>query len=228
MKRVIAGIEVEITRKAIKNLYLYIKPPNGDVKVNVPWHLSRENAEKFILERREWIIKQQEMIRSHPQKVPEEFNDGDEIVLTGVKYQLLYTPKPAENQRFWIEGDKLCLNCRPDEKIELRSAFVDYVYRCYLYDKIAALLPIWERRTGLFSSSWHIRDMKTRWGSCNTKTKRLCFNLQLVSKPVECLEYVLLHELVHIKVPNHGADFKAMMDVYMPEWRNIKKKLNNK
>lgn len=112
------------------------------------------------------------------------------------------------------------------KKAMTRFESVDGNDREYLKSEIERLLPVWEKKTGLYSTSWHIRDMTSRWGSCNTQTGRLCFNLQLAKKSTECIEYVILHELAHLKVPNHGSEFKAILDAYMPNWREIRKKMN--
>ena len=94
-----------------------------------------------------------------------------------------------------------------------------------LEQKIALLLPKWEGITGLSADSWHTRYMTSRWGSCIPSKKRLCFNLQLVDKPDDCLEYVILHELLHLKHPGHGPDFKQDLDFYMPAWRSVRCRL---
>ena len=101
-------------------------------------------------------------------------------------------------------------------------------YRPILKAKIVELLPALEAQTGLYCSEWRVKDMKTRWGSCNTTKKRIWLNLKLVQYPPECLEYVILHELIHLKVPNHSADFYAELDQYMPDWQMCRKILNKK
>ena len=101
-------------------------------------------------------------------------------------------------------------------------------YRPILKAKIAELLPALEAQTGLYCSEWRVKDMKTRWGSCNITKKRIWLNLKLVQYPPECLEYVILHELIHLKVPNHSADFYAELDQYMPDWQMRRKILNRK
>ena len=97
--------------------------------------------------------------------------------------------------------------------------------RTYLREEIAELLLKWEERTGLHCSGFQIRDMKTRWGSCNTRTGKLWFSLMLAWQPRECVEYVILHELAHLYEPSHSARFKAFLDLYMPEWRETRRKL---
>ena len=101
-------------------------------------------------------------------------------------------------------------------------------YRPILKAKIAELLPALEAQTGLYCSEWRVKDMKIRWGSCNITKKRIWLNLKLVQYPPECLEYVILHELIHLKVPNHSADFYAELDQYMPDWQMRRKILNRK
>ena len=101
-------------------------------------------------------------------------------------------------------------------------------YRPILKAKIAELLPALEAQTRLYCSEWRVKDMKTRWGSCNITKKRIWLNLKLVQYPPECLEYVILHELIHLKVPNHSADFYAELDQYMPDWQMRRKILNRK
>jgi len=101
-------------------------------------------------------------------------------------------------------------------------------YRPILKAKIAEQLPALEAQTGLYCSEWRVKDMKTRWGSCNITKKRIWLNLKLVQYPPECLEYVILHELIHLKVPNHSADFYAELDQYMPDWQMRRKLLNRK
>ena len=98
--------------------------------------------------------------------------------------------------------------------------------RKVLKEKLEVLIPKWEAITGLKCSSWQVRNMKTRWGSCNTKTKKININLQLVHKPEKCLEYVILHELAHIKVPNHSKQFYDIIEAYMPDYKATKKLLN--
>jgi predicted metal-dependent hydrolase len=107
---------------------------------------------------------------------------------------------------------------RPEEPISEAE-------RAELKERIARLLPAWTERTGLKPSSWHVRSMRTRWGSCNTRTGRVNFALQLARKDDECLNYIILHELAHLRVPNHGPEFKAILDAHMSDWRRIRRKL---
>ena len=126
-----------------------------------------------------------------------------------------------------LEGNEAILTVRKESTVSQREAFVNEWYRSKLKEKIEIYLPKWERITGLYCDSWQTKYMTTRWGTCNTNTGKIWLNLQLAKKPIECLEYVILHELAHLKVRNHGTEFVAILDQYMSYWRSIKKTLND-
>ena len=201
MELVIDGIPVEVNRKKIKNMYLYVKPPAGAVTVSAPMRMPRQDIERFVREKRGWIEKRQEACRENricQEKLQEEMKE-----------------KMKEKIRQQEQGR--------DRQEAGRAAQVDV--RTYLREEIAELLLKWEERTGLHCSGFQIRDMKTRWGSCNTRTGKLWFSLMLAWQPRECVEYVILHELAHLYEPSHSARFKAFLDLYMPEWRETRRKL---
>ena len=180
MELVIDGIPVEVSRKKIKNMYLYVKPPEGRVSVSAPLRMRGWEIERFIRQKRSWIERRQQAYR----RQYAEQNLGENGV-------------------------------RP----------LDERDRAFLREEISRLLPKWEERTGLHCSSFQIRDMKTRWGTCNTRTGKLWFALMLARQPQECVEYVILHELAHLYEPSHNARFKAFLDVHMPEWREIRRRM---
>ena len=125
-----------------------------------------------------------------------------------------------------LDADRIVLSLRGDGSPEQRKAVLDAWLRERLKAEIAYLLPILSERTGLVPSGWTVRDMTSRWGSCNTQTGKITLNLQLVQYPIICLEYVILHELCHLCVRGHGADFKALLDQFMPDWKARRKLLN--
>ena len=126
-----------------------------------------------------------------------------------------------------LDGNKAILTVRKESAAKQREAFVNEWYRSLLKVEVEKYLPKWEQITGLHCSSWQSKYMTTKWGTCNTSTRKIWLNLQLAKKPIECLEYVILHELAHLKVKNHSADFVAILDQYMPYWRELKKQLND-
>lgn len=125
-----------------------------------------------------------------------------------------------------LSGDKAILTVRKESSPKQRESFVNEWYRNLLKQEVAKYLPKWEKTTGLYCSSWQSKYMTTKWGTCNTNTQKIWLNLQLAKKPIESLEYVILHELAHLKAKNHGPEFVAVLDQYMPQWQERKRLLN--
>ena len=220
----ISGITIDIQKKNIKNMHLAVLPPDGKVRVSAPMHLSDESIAMFVRTKLGWIKKQQEKFALQPRQSEREFISGETLYVFGKQFflRVMYSYK----------GNSLVLNeavltVRKESTARQREAFVNEWYRDLLKEKISIYLPKWEQITGLYCDSWQTKYMTTRWGTCNTNTRKIWFNLQLAKKPIECLEYVILHELAHLKVKNHGKDFIAILDMYMPYWRETKKLLND-
>lgn len=125
-----------------------------------------------------------------------------------------------------IRGESVVMTILPGSGIKRRAALMLEWYRGMLTEKISEYLPKWENITGLKCSGCQTKSMKTRWGTCNTATNKIWLSVRLAQRPAVCLEYVILHELAHTRVPNHGSDFKAILDRFMPEWKSAKKLLN--
>lgn len=192
MIKQIQEIEIEVIRKNVKNINLTVLPPDGRVRVSVPFGLSEERLEEFLRDKAEWI-------RAHQAKVIE---------------------RAAKKK-----ADSALRN--PEMSEEERKELIKR-YRGILRPKLEKYLAFWERQTGLHPEKWQMRDMKTRWGSCNPRAKKLWFSVGLAEKSDECIEYVVLHELAHLKIANHGADFKAFLTHFMPDWRVRQKQLNGR
>lgn len=222
----ISGIQIEIQKKDIKNLHLSVLPPDGEVRISAPMHLSDESITMFVRTKIGWIKKQQEKFERQPRQCEREYISGETLYVFGQQY-FLRVEYSYKGNSLVLSGNDAILTVRKESTAKQRENFVNEWYREQLKAEIAQLLPKWETVTGLKCSSWQTKYMTTRWGTCNTQTKKIWLNLQLAKKPIECLEYVILHELAHTQVKNHGADFGAIMDKYMPYWRDIKKTLNN-
>jgi len=221
---IIAGIEVRVNRKDIKNMHLYVKPPNGTVSVSAPLEMSDEAIERFVRTKTRWLKAQQAKFSEQLRQTERKYVSGETLYLWGKQYflQVNYGNKNSLE----LIDNKAILTVRKKSTARHRDNFVREWYREELKAKITYLLPKWEKATGLKCSSWQTKYMRTKWGSCNITEQKIWFNLKLAKKPIECLEYIILHELVHIRVKNHNADFVALMDKHMPFWREIKKKLN--
>ena len=222
----ISGIPVEVNRKNIKNLHLSVLPPDGKVRVSSPMHLSDESIAMFVRTKLSWIKKQQEIFHNQPRQTERQYVSGETMYVFGKQY-FLRVEYSYKGNSLVLSGDNAILTVRKESTAQQRENYVNEWYRGLLKDKIAVYLPKWQKITGLYCDSWQTKYMTTRWGTCNTEVKKLWFNLQLAKKPLECLEYVILHELAHLKVKNHSKEFVAILDLYMPNWREIKRKLND-
>ena len=226
MQITVSGITVEVTKKNIKNLHLSVLPPDGRVRVSAPLWLPQESLVRFVESKTEWIKKQRQKLEGQQKPAECLYVSGETLPVWGKPY-LLKVEYSSKGKGLLLRGDTAVLTVSRNSTTEQRTSYVNEWYRALLKAEIAQRLPRWERITGLHCESWHTKNMTTRWGTCNTRARRIWLNLQLTKKPVECLDYVLLHELAHLRVANHGRDFIAIMDKYMPNWRELKKRLNN-
>jgi predicted metal-dependent hydrolase len=213
-----------VYKKDIKNMHLYVKPPNGYVMVSAPLSMSDEAIERFIRTKVSWIKKQVEKFDSQSRQSEREYVSGETLYVWGKQYymQTVYGSKNS----LVLSGNKAALTVRKESTTEQRENFVREWYRKLLKAEVALLLPKWEKITGLKATSWQTKYMTTRWGTCNTKTGKIWINLQLAKKTPECLEYIILHELIHLVEKNHNERFISLMNKYMPMWREVKVKLN--
>jgi len=226
MNVLISDIQIEIIKKDIKNMHLSVLPPDGKVRVSAPNNLSDESIIMFVKTKLGWIKKQQEKFELQPRQSEREYVSGETLYVWGHQYFLQVEHNQKKNSLV-IEGNKAILSVRKESTAKQREKFVNEWYRSLLKTEVEKYLPKWEAITGLYCDSWQSKYMITKWGTCNTSTRKIWLNLQLAKKPIECLEYVILHELAHLKVKNHGPDFVAILDLHMPYWRECKKMLND-
>lgn len=223
MHIIIDGLTVEIQKKKVKNINLAVLPPDGRVRISAPRRVSEEYIVNFVRSKMGWIQKQRDKILKKAIITNREYITGEKIYLFGEEYTLQAVPTTGK-ARVTINGNTAYLETKNGSTAADREKTVNEWYRSLLKEQIRQYLPKWENITGLHPTEWQIKNMKTRWGTCNTVTGKIWLNLQLAKKPLICLEYVILHELTHLKVRNHGKDFIAVMDRYMPDWQTIKKK----
>ena len=226
MQVIISGISVSVIRKPIKNMHLYVKPPDGHVEVSAPKDLSDESIKMFIRTRIGWIRRQMDKFEQQPRQTKREYVSGETLYIWGRQYYLYVNPGSKSNS-FSIDGDRAILNVREGSTIEQRARLVNEWYRRILKAEIEKKIPKWEQITGLHPSAWQVKYMTSRWGSCNVKAGKIWLNLQLAKKSPECLEYIIVHELVHLVVKNHDEKFVALMDKYLPNWRELRRNLNS-
>lgn len=226
MEIIVSNISVEVIRNNIKNMHLSVLPPDGRVRVSAPTQLTDEAITMFVRTKLGWIKKQQEKFQQQPRQSERQYVSGETLYVWGKQY-FLQVEYSYKGNALTLSGDKAILTVRKESSPKQRESFVNEWYRNLLKQEVAKYLPKWEKTTGLYCSSWQSKYMTTKWGTCNPTSKKIWLNLQLAKKPIECLEYVILHELAHLKVHNHGPEFTAILDQYMPYWREHKRRLND-
>lgn len=226
MEIIVSNISVEVIRKNIKNMHLSVLPPDGRVRVSAPTQLTDEAITMFVRTKLGWIKKQQEKFQQQPRQSERQYVSGETLYVWGKQY-FLQVEYSYKGNALTLSGDKAILTVRKESSPKQRESFVNEWYRNLLKQEVAKYLPKWEKTTGLYCSSWQSKYMMTKWGTCNPTSKKIWLNLQLAKKPIKCLEYVILHELAHLKVHNHGPEFTAILDQYMPYWREHKRRLND-
>ncbi len=221
----VAGFTAILIRKKVKNVRVTIVPPDGEVRVSAPRFYPETLIRAFLLERADWIRAHIEQVRSSHADEPRNYVSGETVRLFGQTLPLEVREHQKKNG-VTLEPDRIVLSLRSESTPEKREAILNDWLRERLKAEIEHYLPLWSGLTGLVPDAWAVRDMTSRWGSCNTRTKKINLNLQLVRYPVICLEYVILHELAHLQVHGHGPDFKAILNAHMPDWKARKKLLN--
>jgi predicted metal-dependent hydrolase len=223
----IGGIDVEVNRRSIKNIHLSVLPPNGRVRLSVPSKTSEQAIRLAIVNKLAWIKKQQSDFAKQPRQSVREMANGECHYLWGQKYRLAI--KDA-NEKFSVQAkgsNKLELavsgSTTTDNKLKLLNRF----YREEMQVSIAKMLPKWQQKLGVAPDSIGIKKMKTKWGSCNIQAKRIWLNLELAKKPIECMEFILVHELVHLRERHHNERFRSLMNKHMPNWKERRDLLNS-
>lgn len=224
MQITVSGIDVQVNKKNIKNMHLSVKPPLGKVVVSAPLLLSTKSIENFVRLNLGWIKKQQEKFINQPRMSARQYVSGETYYIFGKQFFLEFIP--SKKRTFKIDGTKILLYMPENTSVENRQNFIREKFRKILIEQLERLIPKWEETTNLHCESFKTKYMTTRWGTCNSKAKRIWINLQMVEKPLECLEYIILHELIHLKISNHGKDFIEMMNQFMPDWKDRKNLLN--
>ncbi len=218
---VVADIVIEVWRKPIKNINLVISGPDGRVRISVPRITSDARVRQIVMDRMGWIRKQQEHFRGRPEAIMLQAASGEMHSLWGKFYQLNVVEKSFRHHVRFDPAQGISLHVRSGTSADRRLRLLAEWYRGEMKRRIPGLLAIWQPRVGRKVSEFRIKRMKTRWGTCNITSRRLWLNLELAKKPEECLEYILVHELVHLLERGHNKKFYAHMDRLLPQWRNV-------
>jgi predicted metal-dependent hydrolase len=228
VKRIsVSGIPVEVVRKDIKNLHLGVYPPMGRVRVAAPLVVNDEAVRLAVIDKLGWIKRQRAQFTKQPRQSEREMVNGESHYFLGRRYRLRVHEVDAP-ARVALRGvASMDLFVRPGSTIEKREAVLLDWHRASLRSVITALLVHWQPKLGVQVADWSIKKMKTKWGSCNVGARRVWLNLELAKKPVQCLEYIVVHELVHLLERNHTERFTKLMDQHLPDWRTRRVALNS-
>lgn len=221
----LGNITVDVVQKNIKNLHLSVYPPKGRVTIAAPLRMDLETIRIFAISKLSWIKKQQTKLRNQKREAPREFVTRESHYYLGKRY-LLKVIEVDSKPSIMIKHDKLILQVRPNASVEQKQIILLEWYRDRLKELVPKYIDKWERKMRVKVSEFGIKKMKTKWGTCNRDAKRIWINLELAKKPLHCLEYIVVHEMVHLLERNHNERFIAYMNKLMPKWRHVKEELN--
>lgn len=224
-ERIIAvgEIPIAVTRKRIKHTHLRVHR-DGRVTISAPIRVALRDINAFAVSRLGWIRRQRGRLRELPRETSHRFVDGEVHYVWGRPYELKVVERDGR-QGVSVHDGTMSLVVRPGSD---RARIVLKWQKAILNTALPPLIRKWEERLQVRLTGYHLRRMKSRWGSCNYRTRRIRLNTELVTKPPHLLEYVLVHEMVHVIVPNHGRRFVALMDEHYPTWREARSELNHR
>ena len=223
----VGGLTVQVVRKDIKNLHLGVYPPNGRVRVAAPLAVSDEAVRLAVIGKLGWIKRQRASFAAQHRQSEREMVSGESHYFLGRRYRLRVIEHPGTSKVVLRGNAALDLYVRPGADVESRRRVLLRWYRRELRALMPPLLAKWQPVVGVQVADWRIKKMKTKWGSCSIKASRVWLNLELVKKPARCLEYVIVHELVHLLERHHTDRFRALLDEFMPRWRIAREELKS-
>ena len=222
----VADLVIDVVRKDIKNLHLGVYPPHGRVRVATPRKINDEAVRLFVVSKLGWIKKQRLKFAGQERQSPREYVTGESHYVAGDRYLLNVIYQPGAPKVVIRNKTQLDLYVRPGSDLAQRRRVLTEWYRRQLKAQIPALLAKWQPIIGVAANEWGVKQMKTRWGTCNIRARRIWLNLELAKKPTHCLEYIIVHELVHLHERLHNDRFRQLMDRFMPQWRSYRDELN--
>ncbi len=218
-------IAVEVVKKDIKNIHLSVYPPAGRVRISAPLRMNLDTIRIFAISKLGWIKQQQKKLREQERETPREYLDRESHYVWGKRY-LLKMVESDEAPAVELKHCKMHLRVRPGINDEKKQAIVEEWYREQLKRAIPSLISKWEPPIGVKVERFFVQKMKTKWGSCNPKVRSIRLNTDLAKKPPECLEYIVVHEMVHLLEPTHNNRFMTSLDQFMPKWQFSRAELN--
>lgn len=221
----LGDIPVEVVKKDIKNIHLSVYPPSGAVRVSAPLRMKLDTIRVFAISRLNWIKQQQIKLRAQERETPREYIERESHYVWGKRY-LLKVVEADTAPTLELKHSRIVLRVRPGTSEAARQAIMAHWYRGQIRVTVPALIAKWEAIMGVKVERIFVQKMKTQWGSCNPTARSIRLNTDLAKKPLQCLEYIVVHELVHLLERHHNDRFMRLMAQYMPDWQQRRQVLN--
>jgi predicted metal-dependent hydrolase len=221
----LGDIAVDVVKKDIKNVHLSVYPPAGRVRISAPLRMDIDTIRVFAISKLGWVKKQQQKLREQQRETPREYLDRESHYLWGKRYLLMVSGMDAA-PGVELKHNKMVLQIRPGTNDEKKQAILEEWYREKLKEAVPRLIAKWEPLMDVRVERFFVQRMKTLWGSCNVRSRNIRLNTELAKKPPECLEYIAVHEMVHLLESTHSRRFIILMDQFMPKWQFYRDELN--
>ena len=219
-------LSIDVVRKDIINMHLAVYPPTGRVRIAVPLRIDDEAVRLFAISKISWIRKHQRNFVAQDRQPSRQFKERESHYFQGKRYLLRIIEQEAPPKVVFKTKTYIDLYVRPNSTTEQRQTIINKWYRTELKKLIKPIIDKWEKQIGITVDDWQVKQMKTKWGTCNIGEKRIWINLELAKKPLHCLEYIVVHEMIHLLERHHNDRFLSLIEKYMPQWKFYKEELN--
>ncbi|MDD5287398.1 MAG: SprT family zinc-dependent metalloprotease [Desulfuromonadaceae bacterium] len=223
---IVSGITINVVRKRIKNLHLGVYPPDGRVRVAAPLLVNDEAVRLFVIKKLAWIKRHQAKFAGQERQSVRKCVSGESHYFQGRRYRLNVIHHNGHARIVIRNSTTMDMYVKEGTDADYRKRVLSAWYRQQIKGQIPALIEKWEPIMGVAVAEWGVKQMKTKWGTCSIKARRIWLNLELVKKPVHSLEYIVVHEMAHLLEKHHNDRFKALMDQFLPQWRQYREELN--
>ncbi len=223
----VSNITIDVIHKDIKNIHLAVYPPTGRVRIAAPLSVNDDAIRLFAISKLGWIKRHQREFDAQERISPREYKQRESHYFQGRRYLMKIIEKDEPPKVILRARSNIELYVRPNTSFEKRQEVITEWYRVELKKLIPGIIEKWEKSLNMNIEEWQVKQMKTNWGTCNIEKKRILINLELAKKPLHCLEYVILHEMVHLLERHHNERFLYYMDTFLPNWKQIRTELNN-
>ena len=221
----LGDIAISVSRKGIKNVHLSVHPPDGRVTMSAPTDTRLEVARAYAITKLGWIREQQERLRNQARETQREFIERESHYLWGRRYLLTVTERDTKPS-VSIDHKRITLSVRPGSDQAKRASVIHDWHKSLLHSLVPSLIGKWEQKLGVRVLAYFLQRMKTKWGSCNHQAGHIRLNTELVKKPKDLIEYVVVHEMVHLIEPTHNDRFMTLLTEYYPTWQEARAELN--